>query len=54
MFAWLGALSAAIGWILYATKAGPALPWTPTGFTILAILCIALHLAWAWYPWRHP
>jgi hypothetical protein len=50
MFAWVGALFAAIAFILYAAKSGTNVPWTPMGFTILAILCLLLHVAFWWYP----
>jgi NhaP-type Na+/H+ or K+/H+ antiporter len=54
VFAWLSALFSAIAFILFAAKASTNVPWTPTGFVILALVCLALHAAWAWYPWRHP
>ncbi len=53
MFGWLSSLFFAIAFILYAAKAGTNVPWTPMGFTILGLLCLALHATWAWYPWKH-
>lgn len=50
MFGWLSSLFFAIAFILYAAKADTNVPWTPMGFTILGLLCLALHVAFWWYP----
>lgn len=56
MFGFLSALFFAIAFILYASKSGTSVPWTPEGFQILGLLCLALHVAWPWWPsgWRRP
>lgn len=56
MFGFLSALFFAVAFLLYAAKAAMPVPWTPSGFQILGLLCLALFTVWPWYPsgWRHP
>jgi multisubunit Na+/H+ antiporter MnhB subunit len=42
----------AIAFILYASKSGNPAPWDSTGFTLLGLMALAVHMLWPWYPWK--
>jgi multisubunit Na+/H+ antiporter MnhB subunit len=44
----------AIAFILYASKSGNPVPWDPTGFMLLGLIALSVHLIWPWHPWRNP
>jgi multisubunit Na+/H+ antiporter MnhB subunit len=43
----------AISFIMYAVKSTSGVPWTPTGFAILGLLALAVHVAWGWWGTRN-
>ena len=53
MLAVIAAILAAIAWFIHGAGASHVPVWfNATGLVILAVVFLALHLAWPVYPWR--
>lgn len=53
MFGILSVVFFAISFILHWAGGGKS-PFDVTGFMLLGLTCLAVHVLWPWRPWSHP